>query len=193
MTDLAAASVVGSVSLSHGFLLLGAAALLLPRGKPAAFALEGLLAYALGAASLQVGTRAMDSLTFAAAAGLDAPRSFLAVSLGLLLLGPLLGVVGGGLAWRGGGTGPFGRLPVAISLGVSAAVLGALLVVVFASGTPEAVAAAVFLAVGAYAGYRMGRASGVGMLVRYVDLHLLARWRWREGLRHQAGPTPCGW
>lgn len=183
MTDLAATSVLDSVSLLHGFLLLGAAALLLPRGKPAAFALEGLLAYALGAASLQVGTRAIDSLTLAAAAGLDAPRSFLAVSLGLLLLGPLLGVVGGGLAWRGGGTGRFGRLPVAIALGLSAAVLGALLVVVFASGTPLAVAAAVFLAVAAYAGYRMGHASGVGMLVRYVDLHLLARWRWRDGLR----------
>lgn len=182
MTDLAATSVLDSLTLFHGFLLLGAAALLLPPGKPAKFAFEGLLAFAVGAASLSVGARATGSLTLAAAAGLDAPRVFRAVSLGLLLLGPFLGVVGGGLAWRGI-PGRFGRLSVAIALGASAGVLGALLGIVFGSGTPEAMVASVFLAVMAYAGYRAGRASGIGMVIRYVDLRLLARWRWRDGWR----------
>ena len=182
MTDLAATSVLDSLTLFHGFLLLGAAALLLPPGKPAKFAFEGLLAFAVGAASLSVGARATGSLTLAAAAGLDAPRVFRAVSLGLLLLGPFLGVVGGGLAWRGI-PGRFGRLSVAIALGASAAVLGALLGIVFGSGTPEAMVASVFLAVMAYGAYRVGRASGIGMVIRYVDLRLLARWRWRDGWR----------
>ena len=181
MTGLADPSVLGSVSLFHIFLLLGAAALLLPRGKPATFALEGLLAYALGGASLQVGARATGSLTLAAVAALDAPRSFLTVSLGLLLLGPLLGAVGAGLAWRGI-PDRLGRLRVVTALGVSVGVLVALLGVVFGSGTPGAMLAPAVLAVGAHAGYRLGRALSVGTVVRYVDLNLFARWRWSDRL-----------
>jgi hypothetical protein len=177
---------MGSVSLFHIFLLLGAAALLLPRGKPGTFALEGLLAYAFGAASMQLGARATGSLTLAAAAALDAPKSFLTISLGLLLLGPLLGAVGAGLAWRGIPDSA-GRLRVATAMGVSAGVLVAILGVVFSSGTPGALLAPVVLAAGAHAGYRLGRALSVGTVVRYADLHLFARWRWADRVRAPGG------
>ncbi len=186
MTGLADSSVLGSLSLFHIFLLLGAAALLLPRGKPATFALEGLLAYALGAASLQVGARAVGSLTLAAAAALDAPASFLTVSLGLLLLGPLLGAVGAGLAWRGI-PDRSGRLRVATAMGVSAGMLVALLWIVFSSWTLGALLAPAVLIVGAHAGYRLGRSLSVGTVVRYADLHLFARWRWADSVRVPSG------
>lgn len=171
-----------SATLFHGFLLLGAAALLLPRGRPVKFALAGLLAFALGGASLQVGGRAVRSLSLAATAGLSAPTVFLAVSLGLLLLGPALVTVGGGLAWweRADGKGRWG---VAVALGVSSFLLGAILWIVFLSGTPGALLAAMVIAAGAFAVYRLGRATMLGTLVRYADLHLFARWRWADRLR----------
>lgn len=175
-------SVLDSVSLFHGFLLLGAVALLLPRAKPAAVAIEGLLAYALGAATLQISARATGSLTLSAVAGLDAPKSFLAVSFGLLLLGPSLGAVGSGTAWRGGVDRTV-RARSSIAFGGSAVLLGVLLWTVLTNGTPWALVAAALLAVGAYAAYRLGRASMVGTVVRYLDLHFLTRWRWADRLR----------
>ncbi len=175
------------LTLLHLLLVLGCAQLLLPRGREgeggggggggATWAAEGLLAFALGMTSFIVGAGSGLSLSLASAASMEASPSFLIGSTALLVLGPASGLAGAAAAWRHQRT-----RAVALAALLDAGVLLALAPVALEVGVAKVLVTVFLLVVGIAVVFLLGSLSRVGTVVRYVDRHLLARARWREGL-----------
>ncbi len=174
-------AILESLTLFQVLLGLGVAVLLFPRGRPAAVAAEGMLAFALGGAALQVGARAMAPMPVALAAQLEALGSFLAITNGLLLLGPCAVLVGLGLHRRSGAQGfPVAGQVLAALVGLTALLLTTWIVV--ATESSWAFAWAAIIAGATVACFQVGKLSRFGLVIRYVDLHWMVWTHWHHRL-----------
>lgn len=166
-----------TVTLFHLFLLMALANLLLPRRRNSAVAVEGLLVFMLGEASFRVAAGSPTSLTVGLAAAFGASPTFLAITTGLLLAGPMAALAAAAQAWRNQPDRTTGRRLVAV-VALGLLVLGALGPIIVHAGLAATLLATLALALVAVGLHALGRALWIGTLVRYLDLHFFARYDW---------------